>query len=504
MPKGIHHPSLTVAHAAAILALALAACEPRPEIVAPSGHPDASAAVGQQPCPSREYRAICLSESELIAEVAANEGRVFIGIAPPGWSIHPLQALRERRWPQWDTLTFAARVDELEQAVRIRVRKELWYTAVVSAEIDPALIPALRRIPFVWYVEPMYPAYRRWGTTNSSAVSTMQQSTEAYPNLTASQLVDWGKTSVGAPTAWSQGYRGQGLKVGVVDGRVFFDHPDLRPNWRVTGSWFSDPQPPYDGHGTWVAGALAAADNGFGTVGVANQAFLWTATVCDQFGCPRDFILSAINWFSINGVHVINVSLGGAQGTCLVTEHNSLQTSVSRGSVVVVAGGEGTPIQEDRSPYGCYDEVDEDGNYDPPGIYGLLSISAHDVNGEPTLYSWYDQPAQDLSVGGPGGEDQDTFQDTNPYSTFVAGQILALTCGDFSGDGYGPCMGTSMAAPHAAGIAALIRQEQPWLTPGGVETQIENRRAAWPCNLRQPCGSRSPSYPHYGVGKVHW
>lgn len=460
------------------------------------------------------YEATCYTDAQLAAAVTRHDGAVFVGIAPAGFP-HPFAALRTRRSPSWDSVSFELQLSRLK-ALGVQVDRRFRHLAVVAAHVPPQLAVDLRRLPTTWFIEPQFPRDLRWGETrgpareNSLVVSVM--STEGYPNLSAQQLRDWGVSSIGAPDAWTLGFRGERMDAGVLDGEPLESHPDLQAGppdglkaIRMTGQFTSEPFGNQTGHATWVVGAIVARNNAFGTVGAAPSARVLAAKVCTASGqCPPVSTLDALYWMAVNPeIDVVNMSYGGANGTCSITEHLALKEVVDSGKVVVTAGGEGSIPTRDKSPYGCYDESDDDGPYDPPGIAGLINVSAHDIRGEPATYTWYDDPGKDLSIGGPGGDDQDGFLNENPYSTFVTGQVVTSTCGDFSGDGYAPCRGTSMAAPYVSAAVLLIRQKNPTLTPAQVESSLELNVASWPCVLRQPCGARTPAYTWFGTGKVN-
>lgn len=463
-----------------------------------------------------EYEATCYSDQQLETAVARFGGAVFIGVAPVGYP-QPFAAIRTNLIPRWDSLAFEQQIRDLN-ALGVQTDERFRWIAVVAAHVTPAVAVQVRRLPTTWFIEPQFPLEQRWGGNPATVAGLVKPATlvralittEAFPDLTTQQRRDWGVTSIGAPDAWAMGFHGEGMDAGVLDGEPLAAHPDLQagpPDNRVAiraiGQFTDEPFGSPNGHATWVVGAIVARDNSFGTVGGAPYARVLHAKVCTATGCPLAGTIDALHWMAINPeIDVVNMSLGGANGQCTLTGHLAAKEIVDSGKVIVTAGGEGgTPVR-DQSPWGCYDEADEDGPYDPPGIAGLINVSAHDIRGEPATYTWFDDPGKDMSVGGPGGDDQDGFSDENPYSTFVAGQVLSTTCGDFSGDGYGPCIGTSMAAPYASAVVLLIRQKFPSYTPAQVESAIEQNVTPWPCTARQPCGSGSPPYTWFGTGRV--
>ena len=98
-------------------------------------------------------------------------------------------------------------------------------------------------------------------------------------NVLPQSYVDWGTKMIGAYKAWGK-YRGRGMKVGVIDTGVDYNHPDLEPNIKKVRSFIDDTDGFDSGfHGTHVSGIIAGADNGLGIIGVAPEAELYVAKV---------------------------------------------------------------------------------------------------------------------------------------------------------------------------------------------------------------------------------
>ena len=127
-----------------------------------------------------------------------------------------------------------------------------------------------------------------------------------------------------APAVWKIA-RGAGIRVGVVDTGIDSRHPDLAGNFRGGKSFVGDilvPTADGDGHGTHVAGTIAALDNGEGVVGVAPEAELYSLRV---FDAKADFVngsalIEVIDWSIANGLNVLNMSLGGPETSQLEAE----------------------------------------------------------------------------------------------------------------------------------------------------------------------------------------
>lgn len=249
----------------------------------------------------------------------------------------------------------------------------------------------------------------------------------------------WGLERVRAPAAWSES-RGDGVVVAVVDTGVDLTHPDLAPRLlrdgagRVVGrnevDGNGDAQDGH-GHGTHVAGvAAAAADAGLqgeGIAGVAPRARIMPVKALDDEGRGSVSDLDAgIRWAVDNGADVINLSLESAvplPGELVATGPDAaVRYAWERGvAVVAAAGNSGTPFTDYRAST------------------PVLLVGATDRDDRRASFS--DAGRSDM-VFAPGVD------------------ILSSTCkpcGGSSGHGYGRKSGTSFAAPHVAGAAALLR-----------------------------------------------
>jgi subtilisin family serine protease len=270
------------------------------------------------------------------------------------------------------------------------------------------------------------------------------------------------------PSAYAAGFTGAGARVAILDTGIDLTHPDLVPNLDIgLGRNCMGPGPPQDGHGhgTHVAGIVAAADNGIGVIGVAPQARLVPIKVLDDTGqgqwsnliCAIDYLTGlATDGDPTNDVQVANMSLGdvGSIGSCTdggVRE--AICRSVAAGITYVAAAGNST--------------VDTS-TFIPAAFPEVIAVSAlTDLDGEP---------------GGMGGcwliflFCDDTLAE---YSNFGASVDLIAPgtqiTSDWTGGGYATEMGTSMAAPHVSGAAALLIAANPGLHPADVAALLEQR-----------------------------
>ncbi len=295
----------------------------------------------------------------------------------------------------------------------------------------------------------------------SSSISALQQYAGRFANIrvdptmrAAEDSIDWGVDKIDAEKAWGNAEdavtvvpgrpTGNGVKVAIIDTGIDRDHPDLAPNI-VTGRNFitgaPDPNNFEDdnGHGTHVAGTLAAADNGSGLIGVAPEADLYIlkALGSDGLGTASD-ITRAIEWASgLNGgtkVDVINMSLGGSVDDDIL--HRAIDNAYGNlGIVVVVAAGNGGP--------------GSDSVWYPGQNPNAFTVAATDAN---NVIADFSSRGSAVDVAAPR---------LNILSTYLDGTTKVLS-------------GTSMAAPHVAGLVALVKSANPALSAAQLQGDIES------------------------------
>ena len=214
-------------------------------------------------------------------------------------------------------------------------------------------------------------------------------------------------------------------------------------------------------HGTHVAGTIAAkTNNGVGVAGVAYGAKIVPVRVLGKCGGYTSDIADAMVWASggtvtgapanPNKARVLNLSLGGS-GTCDTTTQNAINSARSRGAVVVVAAGNSNINAANSNPANCA---------------GVIAVAAVGRTGGKASYSNY---GANVDVAAPGGD-----SGAGILSTWNAGTSTP------AGDNYGYMMGTSMATPHVAGVAALMLAKNPNLTPDEVEAKLKATARAFP------------------------
>ncbi len=244
------------------------------------------------------------------------------------------------------------------------------------------------------------------------------------------------------------------LRIAVLDSGVNLTHPDLNV---VAGINFTGLGSANDinGHGTHVAGIIAAIDNGIGVVGVAPGAPIYAVKVLGNTGTGAlADILKGIDWVTENAnlISIANMSLGGAGQS--VAYRQALQNAESAGVLFVVAAGNST-----ADIYGSDANYNSGDDFLPASYPEVMTISAlTDRDGrsgalagtdDDTLayYSNYnDQPGIEVIVNSSGGGIDLAAPGTDIYSTWAGGSYNHLS-------------GTSMASPHVAGAAALYMRK---------------------------------------------
>lgn len=313
--------------------------------------------------------------------------------------------------------------------------------------------------------------------------------------------LQWNMTAIEAAGAWSLGYDGAGVRVAVIDGGTCTSHPDLAPNLDVARSASFVPGFTFDQdtggpsafrHACHVAGIIAAADNGTGTIGVAPRATIIAIKALHggsgTFGAVIQSILYASDPIEAGGAgaDIINLSLGAAiamgggnTGTAaLVAALNRAMAYANTNNVLVVCSAGGNAADLDHT--GSVVHVpSQSGNALAISATAPVGFAVGWPNGatnfrDPASYTNYGRSA--IWVSAPGGDSVLPGGATcaiPPVLSFCWVFDLILSPGSQSG-GYFFAGGTSMAAPHAAGVAALIRQRHPGLSAGDLKNELKN------------------------------
>jgi subtilisin len=250
----------------------------------------------------------------------------------------------------------------------------------------------------------------------------------------------WGVKHIGAGVVHESGNKGKGIKIAVIDTGIDYTHPDLNANYAGGYDFINLDSDPMDdeGHGTHVAGIIAAEDNGDGVVGVAPAAELYALKALDDTGSGyMSDVIFAIQWATdpnddgsaSDRLDIINMSLGGQKNIVLEWACNLAYLD---GLLIVAAAGNG-------------------GAVDYPAAYSsVIAVSATDEYDNLASFS---STGKQIELAAPGVDINST-----------------LPGNDYSGETWS---GTSMASPHVAGTAALVWKANPGWSNDDVRTRLQ-------------------------------
>ena len=341
------------------------------------------------------------------------------------------------------------------------------------------VIPDVQAFPLIDPIDPRYAeqwdmhapttgkegaanAAAAWGTSTGAdvVVAVIDTGSTNHPDLLANTPDGWGVDMIEDSARARDG-----------DGR------DMNPN--DEGDWWSYPS---SWHGTHVAGTIGAVHNSIGISGVAPNVKLLHVRVLGAGGGSFNDVIDGIRWaaglttsweglpWSAFGLtanahpaDVINMSLGGG-GSCWSTLQEAITQARDAGTVVVTAAGNSTVDASRFTPANCNDTV---------------TVAAVGRAGGLAGYSNY---GSTIDIAAPGG---DMSRDSGILSTIATGAST------LTGYGYANYQGTSMAAPHVAGVAALVASQHPTWGPAEIEAAIYAGARAFPNDTVRPCVTTS-------------
>jgi thermitase len=332
---------------------------------------------------------------------------------------------------------------------------------VVRVQGDPADVARrLNRSLLVSYAEPNF-------ILRASAVPNDPLFPDLYGLNNVGQTGGRVDADIDAPEGWDAAGLGAfpatgGVKIGIVDTGIDQTHPELSGKavncadgiggTVVEGECLDDSL-----HGTHVAGTIAAKANN--ATGVAGVAFNSSLVICKALrggagvGLTSD-VANCITWAHSKGARVISMSLGGGASTTLQTAvANAWENGATTGSVLIAAAG---------------NDGDSTVSY-PAGYAQVVSVAATDDNDAKASFS---NTNADVEVAAPG---------VDVLSTIPGGQYMQLS-------------GTSMATPHASGVAGVLWQLFPTDTAAGIRSRLTSA-----VDDLGPAG-RDPSF---GFGRVN-
>jgi serine protease len=358
-------------------------------------------------------------------------------------------------------------------------RDERLYRAHVEPTRQAALIAALGRHPAVEIVEP--DAFVQLSPIEpAAAIADTDIDWADYPNDPMYKF-QWHMRQIGMPEAWKIA-DGDGVIVAVIDTGVahasagrFSVVPDLdgvpfvKP-YNFVGN--NDQAHDDHGHGTHVAGTIAQlTHNGIGVAGIGRKVKIMPLKVLSASGSGSvAAIADAIHYAADNGAKVINMSLGGRFPSHVLKK--AVAYAHDKGVVVVCAAGN-----------------DGRGKVSYPAAYpGSFAVAATQFDETTTFYSNW---GKEIDIAAPGGNTR-VDQNNDGMPDGVVQNTIAI--GDPTRNDYFPYMGTSMASPHIAGVAALVVGEGV-TEPAAVEQILQE-------TARKPADGAKYEQTRYGAGIV--
>lgn len=352
--------------------------------------------------------------------------------------------------------------------------------------------------------------------------------------------LQWGHAAIKAPQAWNTGQRGQGVRVAVLDSGFDLDHPDLAPNIDLAASKNFVPGERLDyaltgvgSHGTHTAGTIAAADNGIGIIGVAPEAKLILVKVLRDAGSGSfSWMIDGIVHATQQGANVINMSLGAAlprNGKFLndndtpddpTDDFIESDTKAVQELLIAINRATSYATKNGVTVIASAGNDENNGNADkslvhiPSSSTGVISISATAPRGwalnpfgtfMDNFASYSNYGTSDIHFAAPGGDVSFAY-DKRGFDLVTVGPVenvayafdLVFSTGsnlDPAKASYYWSAGTSMASPHAAGVAALIISKNGGkMDPAHVLAKLR----ATADDLGKPGRD-----PYYGYGRVN-
>ncbi|WP_406381682.1 S8 family peptidase [Streptomyces sp. NBC_01618] len=349
--------------------------------------------------------------------------------------------------------------------------------------------------------------------------------------------LQWDIGAIKADQAHAVSLGSRRVLVGVIDTGVDDTHPDLAPNFDAAdsvscvsgapdttpGAWRPTAGAPGYYHGTHVAGTIAAARNGIGVTGVAPGVRLAAIKVSEptKSAFYPESVVCGFVWAAEHHVDITNNSYyidpwyfncldGLDQQAAREAVRRAAGYATDRGTLHVASAGnknwdlaarsitdtyspnDGTPVNREVDPRKCLAV--------PSGLPGVVTVAATGALNLKSSYSNYGQTV--IDVAAPGGDW--TFYQP-PQAPAVSGGILStMPDGD-----YGHLNGTSMASPHVAGVAALLKSTHPDAPPHQIAKMLEQQADALSCPVpydidgNAVCQGGRPYNGFYGHGLVN-
>ncbi len=428
---------------------------------------------------SSERRRPTLCRALAITLVVAGAGSLAQADAAPGHILNPgrghardLQSVIVTLRSQPPAAAYAGRPREFERALRRaagrplpaglvrsgRSIRRLWLLSAVVLRVRPNEIRRLARDPRVASVEPDL----------KLRVLDRQALTDDPPPPAPFAHGNWGLAAIFAPSVWREyGIDGTGVRVGSIDSGIDPGHPELAGKVSAWRDFVNDRPVPYDdnGHGTHTIATMVGGQGDGLPVGVAPGARVIVAKALDADGATSvSTLIAAAQWMTDpdgnpgtdDAPAVINASWGGMG----VDQDGALRLLIRRwrqlGIVPVFSAGNSGPDAASVLVPAAYPEA--------------LAVGALDVKNGVALFS-----SRGMAAGPPPFPNRFGPLDLPATKPDLAAPGVAVRSAR-AGGGYVRYSGTSLAAPHVAGVVALVRQAAPRLSPSEVASLL--RRTA--------------------------
>lgn len=321
----------------------------------------------------------------------------------------------------------------------------------------------------------------------------------------------WDMVQIHVPEAHAVTMGDPSVLVGILDTGIDYTHPDLAPNIDFAASvgclsgapdpsptaWFDD----VNGHGTHVAGTVAAVKNDIGVVGIApkvriaavrvgtDDGFIFPEAAICGFMWAADHHMDVVNNSYFVDPWLFNCRYDADQRAIWEASRRAIRYAMQQGVTVVAAAGNENidlshtavdAISPDYPPGEAVTrEVTNACAVIPAEIPGVIAVSGVGLYQFKTFYSSYGISAVDLTA--PGGDwifqnPDPTFSDPSAYPFGLVLSTVPMAWG-----GYGLGAGTSMASPHVTGVAALIVSRYGKMPPGKVQALLERSATPLDC-----------------------
>lgn len=294
-------------------------------------------------------------------------------------------------------------------------------------------LKALAKHPHIRLIEKDF-KIRTHGSLHRKSFAHHNRSMPLLINATKPALVTWNIKRIKAPAAWTT-TRGKSIKVAIIDTGIA-THPNLRIAGginTITGRSYADD----NGHGTHVAGIVSAVGIAGKVRGTAPAVKLFAVKALNMKG--KGFvsdIIEGINWCIKNRMHVINMSFGILGASSSSTLHNAIKRAAKQGIIIVASAG---------NSGGATGKIDE-----PASFAETIAVAASTRLNKIASFS---SKGSGIGLSAPG---------ELILSTWLNGKYAKLS-------------GTSMAAPHVSGGAALLLAGKPGISAIAVKTRLLNR-----------------------------